>query len=247
VSGSAAAHRPWPAPARLFLMEQVWEDLLFAHWPLAPEVLRPLVPPTLELDTREGRAWVAVAPFRMSGIRFRGTTPLPGASAFPELNLRTYVTADGKAGVYFFSLEAANPFAVAAARLFLALPYHWARISCRASGPGVSYSSERLASGRIAATFRAEYEPAGGIALSTPGSLEHWLTERYCLYAVRRGRVRRVEIDHEPWPLQPARARIERNDVPAAAGIDLPARSPVLLHFARRLAVRIWSADDVRA
>jgi len=245
MSRLAGSHRPWRAPSRPHAMEQAWHDLLFAHWPLAPQTVRPLVPAALELDTRDGDAWVAVAPFRMSGIRLRGLPPLPGTSAFPELNLRTYVTAGGKSGVYFFSLEAGNPLAVAAARIVLGLPYHWARMSCRASGAGVSYSSARVTIRRAAAAFRADYEPTGEVSRSAPGSLEHWLTERYCLYTVRGRRVRRVEIDHEPWPLQPARARIDRNDVPMASGIALASLAPVLLHFARRLDVRIWSAEDV--
>ncbi len=222
------------------MMEQSWRDLLFAHWAVSPSAVRPLVPEPLELDTREGSAWIAVTPFRMTGVRWRGLPPVPGASTFPELNLRTYVRVGEKPGVYFFSLDAGNPLAVAAARLLLGLPYYWARMSCEPFGSGIAYSSEREAGSREPVRFRAQYEPSGGVFHAIPGTVEHWLIERYCLYTVRGGRTERLEIDHEPWPLQRANARIDLNDVPAAAGIVLPADSPDLLHFAARLDVRAW-------
>jgi uncharacterized protein len=228
------------------MMEQVWHDLLFAHWAVAPASLRPLVPEQLELDTRDGSAWVAVTPFRMTGVRWRRLPPVPGASAFPELNLRTYVRVEDKPGVYFFSLDAGNPLAVAAARLFLGLPYHWARMRCEPFGSRIAYSCEREAEGRDPIAFRGDYEPTGGVFVAIPGTLEQWLIERYCLYTVRDGRAERLEIDHDPWPLQHARARIERNEVPAAAGIALAADSPELLHFARRLDVRAWPPRAAR-
>ena len=242
---TAASNRSWPAPAEPPMMEQSWHDLLFAHWAVPAERLRPLVPAPLELDTREGTAWLAVTPFRMSGIRWRGFPPVPGTSAFPELNLRTYVRVGDKPGVYFFSLDAGNPLAVAAARLFLRLPYHWATMTCEPFGVGTSYSSERAVDGRDPVVFRAYYEPVEGEPVFTaiPGGLEHWLIERYCLYTLRDGGLDRIEIDHEPWPLQRAHARIERNDVPAAAGLDVVPDSPDLLHFARRLDVRVWHPE----
>jgi uncharacterized protein YqjF (DUF2071 family) len=222
------------------MMEQSWNDLLFAHWAVTTELLRPLVPSQLDLDTRDGTAWIAVTPFRMTGVRWRGLPPLPGASAFPELNLRTYVRVGDKPGVYFFSLDAGNPLAVAAARLFLGLPYHWARMKSEPFGAGISYSSERGSDGGPPVAFRAYYEPEEKVFVAIPGTIEHWLIERYCLYTVRDGRVDRLEIDHDPWPLQRARARIERNDVPGASGIAVEPGSPDLLHFARRLDVRAW-------
>jgi uncharacterized protein YqjF (DUF2071 family) len=111
-------HRPWPLPSSPWVMQQVWHDLLFAHWPLPHDLLRPLIPAQLELDRFDGQCWVGVVPFRMSGIRGRGMPALPGLSRFPELNVRTYVTHGGKSGVYFFSLDAANLPAVWVARKF---------------------------------------------------------------------------------------------------------------------------------
>jgi uncharacterized protein YqjF (DUF2071 family) len=218
-------------------MFQRWHDLLFAHWPLPVETVRARVPSELELDTREGAAWIAVTPFRMSGIRARGLPPIPGTSAFPELNVRTYVRYGGKPGVYFFSLDANNPLAVLAARAVFKLPYHQADMAIERVGERFACSSRRLGGN---AKFQAVYGPLGPASSSAPGSLEHWLTERYCLYTVRDSRVSRVEIDHVPWPLQPASADVTAVEVAHAAGLPLSG-PPALAHFAARLDVRVWA------
>jgi uncharacterized protein len=217
-------------------MKQTWHDLLFAHWPLPPAMLRPLVPAQLALDLFDGHCWVGIVPFHMSGIRRRGVPPLPGLSRFPELNVRTYVTHESKPGVYFFSLDAANLLAVWAARKFYHLPYFHAEMKSEDRGGAIVYSSKRRKS---AAEFRGSYRPIADVALRNKGSLEHWLTERYCLYTTHRSAVYRGEIHHQPWPLQDAEAEFEINTVAAAAGISLPP-TPPLLHFARRLDVLIW-------
>ena len=217
-------------------MAQTWHDLLFAHWPVDARALRPLVPSALELDLFETCCWVGVAPFRMSNIHARGLPPFPGLGAFPELNVRTYVTLGNKPGVYFFSLDAANFVAVWGARMFYRLPYFAARMACVARGEEILYRSRRRSGG---AEFRARYQPIAPVRLREKGALEHWLTERYCLYATAAGRVFRAEIHHQPWPLQDAEAEIEGNSMASAAGIELPQRPP-LLHFARKLEVLIW-------
>jgi uncharacterized protein len=217
-------------------MKQTWHDLLFAHWPLPPAVMRPLVPPELTIETFNGECWVGVVPFHMSGIRGRGLPPIPGLSRFPELNVRTYVTHGGKAGVYFFSLDAANLPAVWAARAFFHPPYfHAEMLSVQRDGI-VHYSSRRHGQN---AEFSGHYQPTAPVQPRDPSSIERWLTERYCLYTTHRGHVYRGEIHHCPWPLQNAQAELETNTVAAAAGISLPSIQP-LLHFARRLDVLIW-------
>ena len=172
----------------------------------------------------------------MSGIRARGLPPLPGLSRFPELNVRTYVSLNGKPGVYFFSLDAANRPAVWAARRFYRLPYFYARMSCRANGDRIIYECRRLEG---AAEFRGSYQPIQPVQLRSKGTLAHWLTERYCLYTTRDGVIFRAEIHHAPWPLQDAEADIQSNSMAAAAGISLPQIAPIL-HFAKRLDVLIW-------
>jgi uncharacterized protein YqjF (DUF2071 family) len=217
-------------------MRQTWHDLLFAHWPVPPAVMRPLVPAQLVLDIFDGQSWAGVIPFHMSGICGRGLPPLPGLSRFPELNVRTYVTYGGKAGVYFFSLDAGNLPAVWAARRFYHLPYFLAAMSSQELGGNIRYSSRRVGG---AAEFRGQYRPKAEVRLRERGSIEHWLTERYCLYTTSAGQVYRGEIHHAPWPLQDAEGEFEIDTVASAAGISLPATAP-LLHFARRLEVLIW-------
>jgi uncharacterized protein YqjF (DUF2071 family) len=217
-------------------MAQTWHDLLFAHWPVEAGALRRLVPRELPLDTFEGRCWVGIAPFHMSHIHARGLPPLPGLSRFPELNVRTYVTVGDKPGVYFFSLDAANRPAVWAARHFYQLPYFHASMSVVARESWITYQSRRYAG---EAQFRGRYRPISDPRLREKGSLENWLTERYCLYTTRGGRVYCAEIHHQQWPLQDAKAEIEVNSMASAAGITLP-QCPPLLHFARRLEVLIW-------
>ncbi len=237
----SVSHRPWPLPGGLWVMAQAWHDLLFAHWPVEAEFLRALVPAQLPLDTFDGRSWVGVVPFNMSGIHARNLPPIAGLSRFPELNVRTYVTLDGKPGVYFFSLDAASLSAVWMARTFFRLPYFHARMAVDTDRDCISYDSRRR---EIKAEFRGHYRPASDILRSERGSLEQWLTERYCLYTVHAGGIFRAEIHHQPWPLQKAEAEIEINNVAAAAGISLPSSSP-LLHFARKLEVLIWALQRI--
>jgi uncharacterized protein len=220
-------------------MVQKWHDLLFMHWRVDPQQIRHLIPSGLDIDTFDGSAWVGVVPFRMSGVRFRRTPPLPSASAFPELNVRTYTTRDGKPGVWFFSLDAASALAVWAARRWFHLPYFRAQFALSWAGGVLDYRSRRTHRGAPAAGLRVSYKPAGEVFHSQPGSIEYFLTERYCLYAFDGRRIFRGEIDHRPWPLQPAEAQVKLNTMAAASALALPNQAP-LLHFARGQKVRIW-------
>jgi hypothetical protein len=232
------AHRPWPLPSKPWQWRQSWRDLLFAHWPVPAAALRARVPARLTVQEFDGTAWIGVVPFRMAGVMRRPLPDLPGISAFPELNVRTYVELDGKPGVWFFSLDATNPLAVWAARRFFHLPYYRARMSLLESSDGFRYSSARAG-----AEFAGTYAPTSSPYLAKPGSLEHWLTERYCLYAQEPGgAILRNEVHHAPWPLQSARATIECNTMAESHGLPL-AGPPALLHFAKRLDVVVWNAD----
>ncbi len=233
----AVEHRPWPLPSAPWIMSQVWHDLLFAHWQVPPEELRPLVPEVLPLQTFNGQCWVAVTPFHMSHVLPRGMPSIGGHPKFPELNVRTYVTFDGKPGVYFFSLDAASLGAVLAARAWFRLPYFYSRMRVTAGEQRIEYHCERRVSPQ--AEFHGNYGPVTPPQLRSPGTLEHWLTERYCLYTVVRRSIFRAEIHHLQWPLQDATAEIAVNTMAAAAGICLPQVRP-LLHFARELQVYVW-------
>lgn len=233
------AHRPWPMPAGPWVMTQTWHDLLFAHWPVAPGRLAPKLPAGLELECLDGQAWIGVVPFRMTNVAPRGVPALPWLSAFPELNVRTYVRVGSKPGVYFFSLDAANALAVATARTLFRLPYYTASMQVESRDGAIHYRSRRRAAGDGRAELAALYRPVGPVFQPQEGSLEHFLTERYRLYTVSRRSVLTVDIHHPPWPLQPAAAEFATNTMADAAGIRLPDMPP-LLHFAKRQDMVAW-------
>jgi uncharacterized protein YqjF (DUF2071 family) len=235
-------------PTAPWIMVQKWHDLLFAHWTVPIEKLRPLVPRELELDLRDGKAYIAVAPFWMSGIRGRAMPIFPGLHTFPELNLRTYVKYQGIPGVYFFSLDAASRIAVKGARAFYGLPYFFAQMSVKKmsvqnQGERLHYASQRIHHPKPA-ELRAQYWPVTGPRVREAKSLEAFLTERYCLYTVKQGKVFRAYIHHLPWKLQDAQAEFEVNSMARVAGLDLPSEPP-LLHFSRLLEVLIWWPQQV--
>lgn len=239
-------------------MAMRWHDLLFMHWPVAPATLRPHVPAGLDIDTFDGRAWLAVVPFHMTGVRPRFLPAISGPGAFPELNVRTYVSAPGpggkpRPGVYFFTLDAASRLAVAAARASFHLRYLHARMSAAPDDGWTCYHSTRIHRAQPAAEFRARYRPIGPATAQQPGSLVSFITDRYCLYSSSpSGRIYRAEIHHPPWELAPAEASVEVNTMAAPLGVDLgaieraePGRWP-LLHFARRMDVVAWLPCRVR-
>jgi uncharacterized protein YqjF (DUF2071 family) len=215
------------------------EDLLFVHWRVDAGAVRPLVPEGLRLQTHDGAAWLGVTLFRVSALRLRGTLPLPRISTFLELNVRTYVTAGGKPGIWFFSLDASSRLAVEAARRTYKLPYFLAHISATRRDDWIEFDSSRVDSRSAPHVFSAHYRPTGEELTAAPGSLEEFLTERYCLYAVdERDRLHRAEIHRTPWPLRPAEARVELNTI-APDGVELP-DAPPLCHFAAVQDIVIW-------
>ncbi len=234
------AHRPYPLPDGPWIMAQTWVDLLFAHWRVSAAELRPRIPVGLELEEFDGSAWLGIAPFQVTGLhpRFAPPLPLPG-SRFPELNVRTYVRRDDRPGVYFFSLDAGSTLAVEAARALFRLPYFRATMQHQREGDWVRFRSHRTLRG--GADFAARYRPVGEVFDARPGTLDHFLIERYCLYTGALGpRIFRVDIHHPPWQLWRAEADIETNTMAAAAGITLPA-DPPLLHFSLRQPTLVWA------
>jgi len=215
---SVVAHRPWPMPERPWIMTQTWRDLLFAHWPIDVELLRPLVPDPFELDLFQGEAWLGIVPFQMSNVSLRGIPALPWVSEFPELNVRTYVRMADRPGVYFFSLDAGNQLAVKTARTMLNLPYFSASMKVTPQGRGVLYESRRddeTGQAELVTTYR----PIGPPVEPAQGSLEYFLTERYCLYNLdRAGKPYRLEIHHPAWRLQLAEAELVRNTMAEPSG-----------------------------
>jgi len=234
------AHRPWAMPDGPWVMTQTWHNLLFAHWPVETAALREQVPSEFALDLFDGIAWLGVVPFFMTNVAPRGVPSLPWISEFPELNVRTYVRVNEKPGIYFFSLDAGSTLAVQAARSLLNLPYYLAAMNVTPNADNIEYHSRR-GDDSGAATFSASYRPVGPPFEAMKGSLEHFLTERYCLYNLdHRGRPYRLDIHHPPWSLQPADAEFTRNTMADATGLSLPDMKP-LLHFARRQDMVAWT------
>ena len=238
---SNTSHRPWQIPHGSWVMAQSWQYLLFAHWALPTEVVLPLIPPLLELDTFDGMAYIGVVPFLMNHVRGKGLPPIPATRRFPELNVRTYVTYQGKPGVWFFSLEADNTLAVRVARLLFHLPYFDADMSMTHHLKGwIQYDSRRTHRGASSADYIARYRPTSDVYLSKAGSLDEWLTERYCLYSIDdNGVLYRGEIHHEKWQLQTAEAEIVVNTMGCASKLDLP-NEPPILHYVENIDVLAW-------
>lgn len=234
-------HRPWPLPSAPWVMFMQWRDLLFAHWPVPAEQLRPLIPSALSIDTWNGQAWIGIVPFHMTDVGPRALPPVPGISAFPEINVRSYVTFGGKPGVWFFSLDARQKLAVRAARWGLHLPYFDAEITVGQGTDGkVAYRSHRTEGKSPPAEFVASYWPSGPVFHPHAGTLEYWLIERYCLYSASpAGKIRRLEIHHDPWSLQVAEAEIPHNTMTRPLGVDLPA-DPPKLHYSKRQDAFAW-------
>ena len=236
-------HREWPLPDAQWILKQTWNHLLFAHWPVAYDQLRPVVPRFLDLDLFDGEGWVSVTPFMVSDLTPRGIPALPVVSAFNEINVRTYVVYDGMPGVYFFSLDANSAMAVGGASTLFHLPYFLADIHADGRRSHLSFRSRRRR-GR-GAEFDVQYSPAGAIFQPKAGSFEYFLTERYCLYTQdSSANPYRVDIHHAPWELQPAEAEISLNTMVNAPGLRLPSIAPVL-HYARRQDVLIWFPDSL--
>ena len=231
-------HRPWPLPERRWVMGQTWEDLMFAHWRVPLEEVRRHVPSELEVELHDGFAWVGITPFRVTGLRSRGSLPLPAVSSFRELNVRTYVrTAAEQPGIWFFSLDATSRLAVRAARRQYRLPYFDARIALDRGDGWTDVECARL--GERGRVFSGRYRPAGEASTSEPGSLEWFLTERYRLYTNDpSGRLYRADIHHAPWLLRPAQAEIELTSI---APFEL--RGEPLCHVAERQDVLIWPLE----
>ena len=221
-----SSHRPWPLPEGHWVIGQSWDHLLFAHWPISLDAARRLVPEPLEPDLFEGQAYVGVVPFRMESVRFAWCPPVPGTSSFAELNVRTYVTVNGKPGVFFVSLDVGNVVALEIGRRGFGLPYFMSDVKLEREDERVRFRARRKGHRGV---FAADYGPAGPPSEPRPGTLGHWLTERYCFYTVRGRRPWRTEVHHPPWRLQAA-----------AADLDAP-----LLHFSREQDVVAWPARRV--
>ena len=224
------AHRPWPPPDEPWSQAQTRRDVLFSHWRVGLADLARLLPPGLPLDTHEGEAWLGIVPFRLANLRLRGLPPVPRLS-FEQLDIRAYVTRDDRPGIWLCSVDASNPLLVEAARRAHRLPAYRARISAE----GARYEATR-----DGLSFSAAYRPTSDAFTAEPGSLEHFLTERYCIYTADGGRLYRAELHHPPWRLQRAEATIESSTI---APVALEGEPHVL--YAAAQDVLVWPLEEL--
>lgn len=238
---------PTRRPGQYAVMRQGWRELLFLHWAAPPELIRPLLPDSLEIDLFEGLAYVGLVPFTMTGVRPVGFPPVWGLSRFHETNVRTYVHLAGRdPGVWFFSLDAASAVAVRLARALYHLPYHHARmfLAREETGPDrslprLTYAGTRRRSETGSASYAIRAQVTGPVNPARPGTLEHFLLERYILYTRFQDRLYLGRVHHSPYPAQPAAVLAFDEDLLAAAGISRPQGIP-MAHFAQGVDVDVF-------
>jgi uncharacterized protein len=237
-------------------MRQKWRDLLFVHWAVSPQAIRPLVPPQLDLDLFEGTAYIGLVPFTMTGVRPVWLPPVWGLSSFHETNLRTYVRmGDRDPGVWFFNLEAANSIAVRLARALFHLPYHRARMFLERERLGnqestspatIVYAGVRLWPGPLPASYTIRATPGEQTRLAQAGTLEHFLIERYVLYAARNARLFQGQVYHTPYPIQSAVLHSIDENILATWNLN-PSESPLFAHFSKGVDVEVFSIRETAA
>ena len=230
----------WP------VMYQHWGKLLFLHWPLPAESLRPLIPDPLAIDTFDGAAWIGITPFTMWGLRPAFLPPIPFLSESHELNVRTYVHLDGVPGIWFFSLDASNPVAALGARLAFHLPYFHSRMSLKRRSRSLRFVSRRTRPHAAPARFEAVWNVGDRLPQSEPGTLRFFLTERYALYSARGAALYRARIFHHPWPLHEADLLSCRSTMLESQGLPSSGDGPLLHQQGEPLKVRIWPRVRVR-
>lgn len=237
-------HRPWPLPNRPWRWRQSWLDLAFLHYRVDVNELRKKLPAGITLQEFDGSAWVGLVPFRMAGVMRRPFPDVPGFSSFPELNLRTYVEVDGKAGVWFFSLDATSwPFVLGGRHVY-GLPYFPAKMAQTHRDGWIHYASHRRGGD---ARLECRYRGTGEVFHAVPGTFEHWMAERYCLFShAPRSGITRVDVHHLPWPLQQVDVQISSNTLLQAAGIVALTDKPVC-HFSTGVHVVSWGVEKLKA
>lgn len=234
-------HSSWSLPSKYWIMQQNWRNLLFLHWPIPPEKLRPHIPSSLQIDTFNGSAWLGVILFVLEGIYPRGISFFSLTPKFPEINVRTYVKYDGKPGIYFLSIDVANWASLKIAKRWYRLPYHSAQISIRKEGKTFHCHSIRKGNANTPILFEGKYVPVSEVFFPKEGTLEHWLTERYCLYSSNNGvNIYCGEIHHQPWPLQKAKIEIVRNTLFTPFHFDLSEVKPIA-HYSTGVDSLMWN------
>ena len=225
-----------------WIMKQTWKDVLFAHYPVSRKVLEKMVPSELKVDTFYQTGWVSIVPYLTSSMHLRGVPPVPGMSTYPGFNIRTYVTMNGKPGVYFFRLTAANHLAAFSAKAFFQLPYLQMDMKLKQEKDLIVFESEK----KSGLDLQCNYQSLSEASPTNRGSLEEWLLERYCLYNVsKKGVPLRADILHEPWLIEKAEAEFQQNTLLSSIGI-VPQNEKPILHYAKKRIVRFWPITRIK-
>ncbi len=220
------------------ILSMGWRDVLFAHYRADAARIAATLPPGIELDTFDGSAWLSVVPFRLTRVRLRAMPiVLPGFGDVPELNLRTYVRAGARRGIYFYTLDAGSPVAAAAARVMTGLPYVPARMRVRTDAGWLAFESERARRGAPDVRFRARFRPTGPTFATRGETLEAFLHDRFAFFTPRFGRIVAGEVAHAPWQLSRVDLAIAENTLGELIGYPL-GRTPDLATFSRGVDVR---------
>ncbi len=219
-------------------MKQTWLDTLFIHYPVKADELAKLVPKHLPIDTFEKMAWISIVPYLTTSVRMRGLPPIPGMNRFPGFNVRTYVHLNGKPGVYFFNLAAANWFTAKMAKRFFKLPYIYLNMNFQRNGNYIQFESDpyRKNDEKLKWIYRPISEPR----LAQKGSLEEWLVERYCLYTInQKGEPFRSDIIHHSWLIHDAEVESQHRSILPEFNI-FPSNENAIFHYSKRAEVNIW-------
>lgn len=237
-------HKGTDLPNLPWVMKQTWHDLLFAHYPVKLELLQKLVPPVIQLDSYNGSAWIGIVPFHVQNHRARLLPPIPGIDRFSQLNIRTYVTVNGKRGVYFIRVDMNHLIAGVLAKTFYYMPFQAATIKMKQNDQTIHFNSQK--NGQHQFEFQCKYKPITLPFYAAKGSFEQWLVERYSFYALnKKGEVVRSDILHDYWPLQLVEGEISNHSILLNVGIQVAKDEPIL-HYAKKMEALLWPVVRVK-
>lgn len=239
-------HRPFPLPSKNWIMRQKWRNVLFLHWPIPVEKLRPHIPSSLQIDTFNGSAWLGIILFVLEGIFPFEIPSISLTPKFPEINVRTYVKYDGKPGIYFLSIDVMNWASLKIAKNWYHLPYHSSQIFFQKEEQKFHCHSIRKGNENTPISFKGKYAPVSEVYFPKEGTLDHWLIERYCLYSSNNGiNIYCGDIHHRPWPLQKAKIELVKNTLFTPFHFDLFEEKPIA-HFSIGVDSLIWNIKKIR-
>ena len=211
---------------RVPILLSKWLTVTFVHWPVAPVVVQALLPAGLVVDRWDDEAWLTLAPFRMVDVGPPGPAALRRLT-FPETNFRTYVRApDGRAGIYFFAIEAVSALMTISARVAAGIPYRLGNLSVVSDAGVVSYGGARRDG---SGAYRLDVRPGPPIVEPTP--LDVWLTARWRAYSWHLGRLLETPVWHEPWPLSSATVEGLRETLSTSLGLPAARTTDAVVHF----------------